>query len=196
VHAGLVNAALAEAIAARESGEATRIVLTGDLANEFLADYGPEQYGGTTYYELPRLRGPALRDALVRGLDSSNREIGVFSAWGLAVVQPYAVAVDSYLALPSEIVGLPEGKRLLSEAIFGSLLPGYVYSRPKVRAQVGSSSGDSGILALCAERGVDSAYLRERFAFLHHAAEAALARFIRGGTYRSSAPTLRLGEAT
>ena len=57
VHAGLVNAAIAEAIAGSD-GNTPKIVLTGDLANEFLADYGEERYRGATYYGLPRLRGP------------------------------------------------------------------------------------------------------------------------------------------
>jgi hypothetical protein len=38
VHAGLVNAAIAEGIAASGSANARKILLSGDLANEFLAD--------------------------------------------------------------------------------------------------------------------------------------------------------------
>jgi asparagine synthetase B (glutamine-hydrolysing) len=189
VHAGLVNAAIAEAIADSD-GKARKIVLTGDLANEFLADYGEERYRGATYYELPRLRGRTLRAALVRGLDTSNREVGVFAAWGTDVVQPYAAAVDFYLSLPPSLLESPVGKQSLGRAIFGELLPDYIYARPKVRAQVGSSQGDRGVLGLCIDHGIDAQYLRDRFAHLHGVRSDALDHFIRGGTYRSGTPTL------
>ena len=133
-----------------EEGREPVLVFTGDLANEFLVDYHPERYKGTTYYELPRLPAVALRASLVRGLDSCHREVGVFGAWGLSVVQPYAVAVDAYLALDSEFLGREERKQELCREIFGDLLPGYVYSRPKVRAQAGSPGLGGGVLAACA----------------------------------------------
>lgn len=194
VHAGLVNAAIAEAIAASGNSNRRKIVLTGDLANEFLADYGEEQYRGVTYYELPRLSPPALRDALVRGLDTSNREIGVFAAWGIDVVQPYAAATDLYLSLPANLLASTEAKQKVARAAFGDLLPDYVYRRVKVRAQVGSSKQDHGVLGLCIDNGIDARYLRERFAYIHRVAGVALNRFIRGGTYRSEVPALALVE--
>jgi asparagine synthetase B (glutamine-hydrolysing) len=190
VHAGLVNAAIAEAVAASGSTNAPKIVLTGDLANEFLADYGEERYRGATYYELPRLSLPALRDALIRGLDTSNREVGVFAAWGTDVVQPYAAAVDLYLSLPESLLISTEAKQKVGRAVFGDLLPDYVYGRTKVRAQVGSSQGDGGVLGLCIDNRIDARYLRNRFAYIHRVSGAALNRFIRGGTYRSEVPSL------
>ena len=190
VHAGLVNAAIAEAIAASTSTDGRKIVLTGDLANEFLADYGEEHYRGATYYELPRLPQPALRDALVRGLDTSNREVGVFAAWHTDVVQPYAAAADLYLSLPANLLASPDAKQQVARAVFGDLLPDYVYGRAKVRAQVGSSEQDHGVLGLCIDNGIDARYLRDRFAYIHRVTDAALNRFIRGGTYRSEVPRL------
>jgi asparagine synthetase B (glutamine-hydrolysing) len=192
VHAGLVNAGLADAIA-----DATRtrqpngpvLVLTGDLANELMVDYAPERYRGMTYYELPRLSPAALRSALVRGLDSCHREIGVFGAWGLSVVQPYAVAVDAYLAIPASFLELGDRKERLCRAIFGGRLPGYVYTRPKARAQVGGVEMGGGVLAACIDRGVDAAWLKRRFAELHGADLEALDRFVRAGRYRSSLPS-------
>jgi asparagine synthetase B (glutamine-hydrolysing) len=192
VHAGLVNAALAERIAGDAPDHDGRVlVLTGDLANEFLADYQPERYRGETYYKLPRLDLGALRTHLVRGLDTCHREIGVFGAWNLPVVQPYAVAVDAYLALSPDWLAHADRKQVLSRAIFGDLLPEYVYTRKKVRAQLGSAHGDGGVLALCVDRGLDSAALRGRFASLHGIDDLrSLDRFIRAGSYRSSIPSL------
>jgi asparagine synthetase B (glutamine-hydrolysing) len=198
VHAALVNAALAEAIDEALGPRARRqeaLVFTGDLANEFLADYHPERYGGATFYELPRLPPASLRASLVRGVETSHREIGVFAAWGLPVVQPYAAAVDAYLGLPGEFLRLPDAKRRLSERMFGDLVPEYVYTRPKVRAQIGSAEG-GGVLAACVDRGIDARWLRRRFAELHGVSdERALDRFVRGGHYQASVPQLHGGGA-
>jgi asparagine synthetase B (glutamine-hydrolysing) len=194
VHAALVNAALAagidDASPARDPATPV-IVLTGDLANEFLVDYHPERYKGTTYYALPRLPAVALRASLVRGLESCHREIGVFAAWGLSVVQPYAVAVDAYLALDGGFLGREERKQQLCREVFGDLLPEYIYSRPKVRAQAGSPELGGGVLAACVDRAYDGVWLRQRFARLHGVADpSALDRFIRAGRYRTAVPSL------
>lgn len=187
VHAALVNAALAAGVAAAAPG--TRpLVLTGDLANEFLVDYAPERVAGSTYYDLPRLAPEALRTSLVRGLDSSHREVGVFAAWGLDAVQPYAVAVDAYLRLPAAFLTREDRKQRLCRDVFGDLLPGYVYGRRKSRAQVGDPRG-GGVLDVCLRHGIDAGWLRARFARLHGVDDhRTLDRFVRAGLYRAAPP--------
>jgi asparagine synthetase B (glutamine-hydrolysing) len=190
VHAGLVNAALAEGIVGSATTEDSAIVFTGDLANEFLVDYEPESYRGTTYYRLPRLRPAALRASLVRGLDTCNREIGIFAAYGLRVIQPYAVAVDAYLSLPDDFLRLADRKQALSRTVLGPLVPEHVYRRKKVRAQIGSATG-GGVLEVCLDHGIDPAWLRRRFSWLHKLEDSAeLDRFMRAGRYRSGVPSL------
>jgi asparagine synthetase B (glutamine-hydrolysing) len=190
VHAALVNAALARAIAgASERGHGTPLVFTGDLANEFLVDYQPERYRGETYYSLPRLSPLALRSLLVRGLDTCHREVGIFEAWSLALIQPYAVAVDTYMRLPEAALREPDRKQKLSRAIFGDTMPNYVLTRPKTRAQVGGAHGAGGVLAACIDRGIDGATLQRRFADLHGGSDGrSLGRFIRAGRYRARVP--------
>jgi asparagine synthetase B (glutamine-hydrolysing) len=192
VHAALVNAALARAIAdASGSADQRPLVFTGDLANEFLADYHPESYRGETYYALPRLQPLALRSLLVRGLDTCHREVGVFGAWRLAVVQPYAVAVDDYMRLPGGVLSRPDRKERLCGAMLGDRIPGYVLSRPKTRAQVGGDLAAGGVLTACVDRGIDAAFLRQRFATLHEVSdERSLDRFIRAGRYRAAVPAV------
>jgi asparagine synthetase B (glutamine-hydrolysing) len=194
VHAALVNAALGEAIADAVRGEDERepvLVFTGDMANEFLADYEPERYRGSTYYGLPKLAKPALRRVLVRGLDTSHREIGVFGAWGLAAVQPYAAAADAYLALPDEFISSPDCKARLCREVLGKRLPDYVFSRRKARAQVGGPDVGGGVLGLCVDHGFDAVKLKRRFAELHGVSDlSVLDRFIRSGLYRSAVPSI------
>jgi asparagine synthetase B (glutamine-hydrolysing) len=192
VHAALVNAALAATIADELPARAETspaIVLTGDLANEFMADYHPERYKDAAYYSLPRLPVGALRANLVRGLDTCHREVGVFAAWKLSVVSPYAVAADAYMALGDDFLAIEDRKQQLCQAVFGTLIPDYVYSRPKVRAQAGSAELGGGVLAACVDRGFDAAWLRRRFSKLHDVADARdLDRFIRAGRYRTAPP--------
>jgi asparagine synthetase B (glutamine-hydrolysing) len=194
VHAALVNAALGQAISDAVRGEEGRepvLVFTGDLANEFLADYEPEQYRGSTYYGLPKLSKPALRRILVRGLDTSHREIGVFGAWGLAAVQPYAAAADAYLALPDAFISRPDCKAILCREVFGERLPGYVFSRRKARAQIGGADAGGGVLGLCVDHGFDASTLKQRFAELHGVSDLSqLDRFMRSGLYRSAVPSI------
>ena len=187
VHAALVNAVLGQAIADASDAEQP-LVLTGDLPNEFLVDYHAEHHGGETFYELPRLPPAALRAALVRGLDSCHREIGVFESFGLRLVQPYAVAVDAYLSLSAEFLALADRKERLCREIFGERLPSFVLERPKARAQTGGDEG-GGVLGACLDNGIDSDRLKGRFAELHEVDDpAALDRFVRAGRYRSVVP--------
>jgi asparagine synthetase B (glutamine-hydrolysing) len=194
VHTGLVNAVLARVIDDAVTDRPV-LVFTGDLANEFLADYHPERYRGNTYYRLPRLSPGALRDSLVRGLDTCHREIGVFAAWNLPVVQPYAVAVDGYLMLRDDFLRSEDRKQRLCRMIFRELVPDYVFSRTKVRAQVGDPDTGGGVLAACVDRGFDSSWLQNRFATLHGVADTtALNKFIRAGRYSAAVPSFVNGK--
>jgi hypothetical protein len=140
------------------------------------------------YYRLPRLRSGALRASLVRGLETCHREVGVFAARHLRLVQPYAVAVDNYLSLPESFLERPDRKQVLARAVFGSTIPDHVYARKKVRAQVGSAGG-GGVLAMFHERGLDTEALKERFCQLHSIDRCStLDRFMRGGRYLSRLP--------
>ncbi len=190
VHCGLVNAAIADAIAQSSSeGDPPPIVITGDLPNELLVDYQPEVYKGATYYGLPRVDVAKLRSVLVDGLDTCHREVGVFGAFGLSVAQPYAACVDAYLSLPASLLAEQDRKDHLVTNIVGSELPAYIYERPKLRAQIGDTH-DKGTLAACIDRGIDGSWLRGRFSALHGVGEErALDRFIRAGRYQTAMPT-------
>jgi len=156
VHAAVVNEVLATAIATDHPGGA--LVLTGDLMNEFLADYTSVAYGGTDYYRLPRLPPDRLRVHLARGLQTGDREVGVFTAHGLTVVQPYGWAAAQLLALPE-----PVSKPQLMTALARGTLPTEVLQRPKVRAQIGDRSAETGVLPQLLHAGIDQRGLEARF---------------------------------
>jgi hypothetical protein len=118
-------------------------------------------------------------------LDSGDREIGVFGAHGLEVLQPYSFLLDAYLRVPARLLGEEDSKQNLVKAVAGDLLPSFILERRKVRAQIGNAQRMSGILPLLVDSGRDSAWLRRRFCELFHVSdEGFLSRFLAMGMYR------------
>jgi asparagine synthetase B (glutamine-hydrolysing) len=184
VHCGLVNAWLAEAIAADAAGRGRPLVLTGDTMNEMMADYAAVEYRGNRYYELPELPPGRLRRFLVGGLDSGDREIGIFAAAGIDTIQPFAMCAQAYARIPAGYVGTPGAKSELVQRVLGSRVPAFVHERPKVRAQVGDAGEVGGTLAALVDQGIDSTYLARRFAELLGVQPRQLGVLIRAGYYR------------
>jgi asparagine synthetase B (glutamine-hydrolysing) len=184
VHCGVVNAAIGRAIGRAHPAGPRPVVLTGDVMNELMADYTAVTLNGREYYTLPRLPPGRLRRHLVQGLDSGDREVGIFTQRGVDAIQPYAMCAGSYAAVPDALVNQADAKAGLVRAIMGTRIPSYVYDRPKVRAQVGGAGTVRGTLAVFAEHGVDAAALAARFAALFGLPVPELGRMIRGGIYR------------
>lgn len=187
VHCGLVNAAVAKAVAAlhQQRGKPGRpLLLSGDTMNELMADYHEESYNGQTYYRLPRVPLAKLRELLVSGLDAGDREVGIFHHFGIDTIQPYAIAAPAYAALPPALLAGEDAKQQLVRQVLGEQIPHYVYHRPKTRAQSGSADNAGGTLAACVDHGFDSGYLAARFAELYGLETKSLHRYIRGGRYR------------
>ena len=187
VHCGVVNAALGEALARKHAGGARPVVLTGDTMNELMADYSPVHYRGTEYYGLPRLAAGRLRRFLVGGLDAGDREVGVFHHFGVDTIEPYAWCADAYTALPGAFLEQKAAKQLLVEQVLGARVPRFIYERPKVRAQVGSSADVGGTLASLVDQGIDAPKLAARFCRLFDIDPGALSSLVRAGFYRFTA---------
>jgi asparagine synthetase B (glutamine-hydrolysing) len=188
VHCAIVNALLARAMA-RDAGrgddEPRPLVLTGDLMNEFLADYAPVRYKGREYYRLPRLDPGRLRRALIRGLDAGDREVGIFNHHGIDVIQPYGLVVDDYLRIPGAFLADERCKQVLVREIAGDLLPSFLFERRKVRAQIGTAGEPTGILPVLADAQRDARWLRAAFCRLFMIEEdRSLERLVRLGVYR------------
>jgi asparagine synthetase B (glutamine-hydrolysing) len=188
VHCGLVNVALADALKDRFGSSWTTppVVLTGDTMNEIMADYSPVAYGAREYYGLPRVSIGRMRRILISGLDSGDREVGIFARRGIQTIQPYAMCADAYCRVPAGLLSEQTAKQRLARAIFGDRIPAPIYARPKVRAQVGSSEEVGGTLAALVDQGIDAAALERRFCELHGLQPADLKAWIRGGYYRFS----------
>jgi asparagine synthetase B (glutamine-hydrolysing) len=185
VHCGLVNAALGAHLA-REArhDDAPPVILTGDTMNELVADYTPVTYEGVEHYALPDLSPGKLRRFLVNGLDSGDREVGIFHRHGVRCVQPYALCAEAYAALPPEVIERDEAKQTLVRELMGERIPEPIYTRPKTRAQIGHDSEVGGTLAVLEDRGMTQEWLFDRFAGLFDMDARALRGLIRAGFYR------------
>lgn len=159
VHCAALNILLAKKISAWADAENIasdkRLIITGDLMNEYLCDYEEEIIQNTRYYRLPRINKKSLQQHLIGGLDTSDRELGPFRHFGLHCVQPYAVVHDLYDAVPETLLAKPHVKPLLN----GGLVPDVVLHhipQSKLRAQVGDKKS-MGVLGLCHQRGITEA---------------------------------------
>jgi asparagine synthetase B (glutamine-hydrolysing) len=156
VHCATVNLFLAQDIRAAYPGEKL-IVLTGDLMNEYVCDYSDERIDDTIYYRVPRVPADRRRKHFVRGLDSSDRETGVFWAYGLAACQPFAVLAEPYMRIPAQMLDQPDLKWALNGPLLSPSVSPHV-NRAKTRAQVGGK--DLGTLGIYHRLGVGDAQLR------------------------------------
>jgi hypothetical protein len=161
------------------------IILTGDLMNEFVADYTPVEFGGMVYYRQPRVPRDNLRRFLVYGLDSSDRETGIFHQRGFTVVQPYSVVAEDYLTVPGALLRFERCKEQLNQALLGDADVLDCLVKGKVRAQVGASDG--GTLGLFHQAGITQESLEKRWRalFIPTARESRLEPMIIGGRYRN-----------
>lgn len=189
VHCAIVNELLARAMKTDlgQAGERSMaLVLTGDLSNECFADYTPVVYGGREYYSLPKIDKESLRRVLIRGLDAGDREVGVFAQHGLDVIQPYGLLADAFLNIPASLLNEPDTKQRLAREVAGDMLPDWIFSRPKIRAQIGNSRCVTGILPTLVDSGRDSVWLRRAFRDTFGIQDDGFFnQFIRAGVYRS-----------
>lgn len=184
VQCGLVNAALGRAIGALHTDGPRPVVLSGDTMNELLADYAPVEFRGREYFGLPRLDRGRTRRFLVGGLDSGDREVGIFARFGVESVQPFALCAREYAALPGDLTTQPGFKSLLAREVLGDRIPGYVLSRRKVRAQAAVEGEPGGTLALLLGLGIEQEQLQRRFAHLLGIDPRSAQDLMRAGRYR------------
>jgi hypothetical protein len=154
--------------------------------NELMADYAPVHFLGREYYTLPMIERGLSRRFLLGGLDSSDREVGIFARFGVEAVQPYALCAQEYAALPADLACQAGSKARLVQALMGKRIPEYVLERPKVRSQIAVAGKPGGTFALLLKRGIDQERLKVRFARCLGIESQALTNLTRAGHYRFS----------
>ena len=134
------------------------IVLTGDLMNEFTGDYEGEIIDGIEYYRLPMVGKKELQNVLIRGLDTSDREISIFKEYGLKCIQPFAALYDLYYSVDESVLTTNDPKKLMNSFLIDSDTLDFI-PKVKLRAQVGSRE-NMGILGICHKKGINNKIFR------------------------------------
>jgi len=170
VHCGALNILLAEGIQkhhqTRKGVNPDRVmVLTGDLMNEFTCDYAGEVIDGVEYYKLPRVGQKQLQQYLISGLDTSDREISVFGAYGLTCLQPFAALADLYQGVPEKILEGEDPKKYLNGSLVDPEILEFI-PKVKLRAQVGSRE-NMGILGICHYKGISNKDFKKKLLSLN-----------------------------
>tara|TARA_Y100001958_G_C21225407_1_gene550784 strand:- start:803 stop:2125 length:1323 start_codon:yes stop_codon:yes gene_type:complete len=157
VHCAWVNYHLGKSVRNLYPNEEI-VFLTGDLMNEFIADYKTVKFENNEYYKLPKVPNSKLNKILINGLECGDREIGIFNYFNITTLQPFSSLVREYLKLPDEVLLRPNVKEYLnSNLIKNESLRSFV-NKSKVRAQVGGSDG--GVLALFVKNNIQQKNLK------------------------------------
>ena len=150
--------------------------------NEAFADYTSEFVFGKEYYRQPDVSIKARQRFLIRGLDSSDREVGVFSSFGLTCIQPYAFVLEDYKLLTEHDLMDERSKY----SINGELLPEQILKmvgKDKVRAQTGDEGG--GILGHFVRNGIEEVNLVNTFCESFSCSKDFIRSFLNIGEYRT-----------
>lgn len=180
VHCAALNYYLAEKIKDQFDPN-DYVVLTGDFMNEIFADYTSEYFNGEEFYKQPNFNQKTRQRFFMNGLDSSDRELGVFDSLGFNCIQPYSFVANYYRKLSNEQLSRPNAKYLFN----GVLLPEELLSKvgqSKVRAQVGDSSG--GVLGHFISSGLSQQKLEDLFCEYFSLNKKFINQFIEIGSYR------------
>jgi hypothetical protein len=184
VHCAWVNNILGTELRKSFDPDST-IILTGDLMNEFVADYTAVEFNGVTYYSQPKVPRDRLRNFFVYGLDSGDREIGIFNSHGFTAIQPYSFVAEDYLTVPREYLERSDCKEILNLPLLRNDKIHALIQKKKLRAQVGGNSG--GVLGLFHEHSISQEFLSERWKkiFSQYCNEEEVKNFIAAGRYVS-----------
>ena len=156
-------------------------VLTGDMMNEFFADYDSEIFKGETFYNIPNVKKKNRQRFFIRSLDSSDREIGIFNFFRIPLFQPYSVVVSDYENLPEKVINKEKSKYIVNGKFIPNSLLKLVLKK-KNRAQITDDGG--GILSFFLRNMINQKKLNSLFKDYFKIDQKFLKQFINIGSYR------------
>ena len=128
--------------------------------NEYLIDYKEEDIKGKKYYKLPKVPNRKLRNFLISGLDTSDREVGVFHKFGFYVIQPYNALVYQYLAIHPDYLSQKNFKLKFN----GDMIPSTLFKLiPKKKNRAQTANDNLGILDLFIDKNITQNDLMKKF---------------------------------
>jgi hypothetical protein len=181
VHCAILNFQIAK-ILISDKNYNNEPVLTGDLMNEYLADYKSEKINGIEYY--PQMKQPVSvkQRYLIKGLESSDRENGIFNFFKIPIFQPYSFVDMYYKHLPKKYLNKKKIKELLNGNIVNKKILNLI-SKKKMRAQIGG--GSRGILGFMIKKKIFQKTLEKKFCQNFKISKKFISSFIDVGSYKN-----------
>ena len=150
--------------------------------NEYVADYESEMIDGVEYYPQVKQSNAVRQRYFIKGLDSSDRENGVFNYFNIPIFQPYSFIDLYYKKLPKKYLDRKNIKHELNRKLIDNTIYRLV-SKKKVRAQVGDRG--MGILSYMIKNKIFQKNLEQMFCKYFNLRKDFISSFIDVGTYRT-----------
>ena len=180
VHCATLNFYLAKYI--HENNPKGKVaVITGDFMNEVFADYTSEYINNIEYYKQPQTSQLARQRFFVKGLDTSDREVGIFNYYGIDCYQPYSSVIENYCIIGEKLFTNEPAKYHFNSKLINNKLLKCVGNK-KTRAQSGDTDG--GILGHYINNNYDQKELERLFCKFFNFNKKSLSDFIQIGSYR------------
>ena len=177
VHCGVLNFEIAKYLKKKKFKNLP--TLSGDFMNECFADYTEEIINNKIYYKQPNVNSILRSKFLINGLQSSDRENGIFSKSNLKIYQPYFCLLSNFKKLKKSFF-----KKFVKYKFMGKILPPKILKlvgKEKRRAQI--TSDDGGILNHFVSNKVDQNKLLKDFSKINKIKSSWLKSFIVFGKY-------------
>ena len=181
VHCAILNFQIAKNLALDENYN-NEPVITGDFMNEYLADYKSIKINDFEYYPQIKHKVPVRQRYFIKGLDSSDRENGVFNFFNIPIFQPYSIVDHYYKNLPNKYLNKKNIKEFLNGNIIKKNLLKLI-NRKKIRAQVGGKN--RGILGYMVKNKIFQKNLEDKFCKNFKISKKFISSFIQVGTYKN-----------
>jgi len=181
VHCAILNFQIAKSLKSYKEYN-NEPVLTGDFMNEYVADYTSEIINGVEYYPQIKQSNTIKQRFFIKGLDSSDRENGIFNYFNIPIFQPYSFVDLYYKKLPEGYLNKGNIKHELNKKLISNKIYKLI-SKKKVRAQVGGNN--QGILKYMVKNKIFQKNLEKMFCKYFNLSKNFISTFINIGTYRT-----------
>ena len=177
VHCGVLNYEISKFIENKKFRNLP--ILTGDFMNECFADYENEIINEKVYYKQLNINTSLRSKFLIDGLQSSDRENGIFQKKKLKIYQPYFCLLNQF-----KLVNKSFFKKNNKYSFMGKILPYGLFKlvgNQKRRAQI--TDNDGGILNFFIKNKVDQEKLTKIFSKKNNLKINWIKKFIIFGKY-------------
>lgn len=177
VHCGVLNYRISKFIEKKKFKYSP--IFTGDFMNECFADYENEIVNNKVYYKQLNISTYLRSKFLINGLQSSDRENGIFSKKKLKIYQPYFCLLDNFKAVNKTFF-----KKNNKYSFMGKILPHELLKlvgKQKKRAQI--TDNDGGILNYFVRNKIDQKELIKIFSKKFNIKTSWIKKFIIFGKY-------------